>query len=138
MHKIFKIFSVFIMFFGFLVNILAQEQQYLDGIWRSNTTGYLEELGNYEINQILIIQNSKYTHMYERISQKVTKWFTCEIGLFVINNNEIIFFREEYKNDKLNLLWETNENQIFICNYILNNNILTINKDDEMIEFIKE
>jgi hypothetical protein len=138
MHKEFKIFSVFIMFFGFLINILAQDQQSLDGIWRSKTTGYLEELGNYEINQILIIQNSKYTHIYEIISQKVTKWSTCERGLLVINNNEIIFFQEEYTNDKLNLLWEINENKIFICNYNINNNILTITKEDEVIKYLKE
>jgi len=43
MQKIYKICFVFIMLIGFLMNISAQQQQSLDGIWRSNTTGYLEE-----------------------------------------------------------------------------------------------
>ena len=138
MQKIYKICFVFIMLIGFLMNISAQEQRSLNGIWNSTITGYSEELGNYEVNQLLTIQNGEYSRVYKRISQKEMDLSANEKGRVYIIGDEIVFFRYENKQGQLYLLWEYNEDQMFRCNYFLNNNTLTIKNGDEVVIFTKK
>jgi hypothetical protein len=120
------------------MNISAQQQQSLNGIWHSTITGYSEELGNYEINQVLTIQNSEYSRIYKRISQENMILSVDEKGSVYIISDEIIFIRYENKQDQLYLLWEFTEDQMFRCNYFFNNNTLTIKNGDEVIIFTKK
>jgi hypothetical protein len=138
MLKIYRNCLISILFIGFLINISAWEQQSLDGVWLSNTTGYLEELGFYDLNHVLTIQYGKYTLIYERTSKNENNWSFEEKGSLIILDNEILFYREEYKTGEIYLLWEVNEYQIIICNFLLNNNILTINNGKNVIIFIKQ
>jgi hypothetical protein len=86
----------------------------------------------------LTIQYGKYTLIYERTSQNENNWSVEEKGSLLILDNEILFYREEYKTGQIYLLWEVNEYQIIICNFLLNDNILTINKEKDVIIFIKQ
>jgi hypothetical protein len=126
------------MYIGFLMNISAQQQQSLNGIWHSTVTGYSEELGNYEINQVLTIQNGEYSRIYKRIIQRKLDLSTDEKGSVYIIGDEIIFLRYENKQSQLYLLWEFSEEQMFRCNYFLNNNSLTIKNGDELVIFTKK
>ena len=95
-----------IMFLGTFIKIEAQTQPVLDGIWRSNTIGYNEYIGEYKLFIVLHIQNNNYTWLEERISERTPYWASGGRGSFIINYSKITFFEEERTYGQWDLRWE--------------------------------
>ena len=126
----------FTMLFLISVELTAQPQQSLEGVWRSTITGYNEYLGHYEIKIILTIQNSQYTWLTERVSEAMF-WSSGERGILIINDSEIIFSQKERTFNQWNPRWE-NEDGINIYLFRIDDNVLILNQDNKILIFEKD
>jgi hypothetical protein len=130
------VFCLFL-FFGLLINVSAQTQQSLNGVWQSISTGYIEQLGYYELKTILTIQNNNYIWLEERVSEYAMFWSAGERGLLTINEKEIIFMEEERTFRQWELRW-AEEQGTSVYKYIINNNILTLIQENNELIFTKK
>ena len=131
------IYIFIIMFLGTFIKIEAQTQSLLDGIWRSNTTGYNEFIGEYKLSQILYIQNNNFIWMEERIGERTPYWTSGVRGSFMIKYSKITFLEEERTYGQWDLRWEIGDG-INIYTFYINNNILILTQDNEIIIFEKD
>jgi hypothetical protein len=129
----YKKYFIFVFPFGFFINTVLQAQS-LDGIWRSNETGYEEHLGIFELSTVLTIEDGKYTLMYERVSEKAMYWSSGERGTFKINNSEIIFSKEERAFGQWDLHWEK-EPELIIYTFFKKDKILKLIQGNNVILF---
>jgi hypothetical protein len=95
MNKVLKIYIIVIAFLCLTLNVYAQNQQNFNGVWISESSGYEEHLGHYELSCELTIEDERYTLMAERVSEKAMFWSTAERGKILFENSEIIFLKDE-------------------------------------------
>jgi len=135
MEKIYRNYFIIIIFLTLFINVSAQEQQSIDGIWRSGETGYFEFWGEYQILNVLTIQDGRYTWVYERISEKAAFAGETYRGAIMINDNEIIFSSEE-RLGAWSLDWQSSQ-KAKIFSFSIENNVMTLTQGHEVIILTK-